>query len=445
MTGFALAYGLALALQQDRDGVLSMEEAVRIAEQNAFAVRTAIEDAEESDALARLSRAAVSPQANVNTVFQWFYTSGFGELQPSGSQTSTSLNLNLNQAIDISGVNRARIRAADLLADAADARVDVARNDVRNLVRTTYSSALQANELVEVQQAAVTANASRLEDARIREREGAIARFDVIRFESQLRQSEQALVEARGNLEVSKQNLNLAMGRAIETPITLEGEETFREAELDPAALVQVALANRPEVVSAEFTVEALRQSRLAEERERLPSLAVGANYGRNFDPSFGQAGSTAAAQATVSFPLLTGGAIEASTRAARQREERAMIQLEQLQLAVALEVRSAVTRYETAVEAYAAAQSNAELAREALRLAELRYREQAGIQLDVITAQADLTAAEAAVASAAFQVRIAYADLQRAVGADDLTQAPGDEPGSPTSTNQEGQEGLIR
>jgi outer membrane protein TolC len=99
-------------------------------------------------------------------------------------------------------------------------------------------------------------------------------------------------------------------------------------------------------------------------------------------------------------------------------------IQLEQAQLGVALAVLNAVTQYETALESKAAADQNVVLATEALRLAQLRYDEGAGILLDVTTAQADLTAASNRAAAARFQVRLAYAQLQLAVGQDDLSAA---------------------
>jgi outer membrane protein len=83
--------------------------------------------------------------------------------------------------------------------------------------------------------------------------------------------------------------------------------------------------------------------------------------------------------------------------------------------------VRAALTRLETARKAHETALAGLALARESLRLAGLRYDEQAGILLDVTTAQAELTRAEGAVVTARYQYLTAVAALQRALGTDDL------------------------
>jgi outer membrane protein len=88
----------------------------------------------------------------------------------------------------------------------------------------------------------------------------------------------------------------------------------------------------------------------------------------------------------------------------------------------VSLEVRSAYTKLVTAREAYDVAVSGRDLAKEALRLAQLRYDEGAGILLDVTTAQADLTRAQVAAVNARYQYLAAVAALQKAIGQDDLS-----------------------
>ena len=119
-----------------------------------------------------------------------------------------------------------------------------------------------------------------------------------------------------------------------------------------------------------------------------MPSLTLNAGYGRTIDPGFGQPEQSTTASATISIPIVTGGAIRANTERARQAEERAQILLEQLQLTVAFEVRTAITQWQTAYASYQTAVQNREVAEEAFRIAQLRYNEGAGILLEVSTAQ---------------------------------------------------------
>ncbi|MFX6834738.1 TolC family protein, partial [Acinetobacter baumannii] len=78
--------------------------------------------------------------------------------------------------------------------------------------------------------------------------------------------------------------------------------------------------------------------------------------------------------------------------QAANRDVEIAQLQFEQLSLGVALSVRRAATNAFTANRSLDVAKANVTVAREALRLAQLRYDEGAGILLDVIVAQSDLT-----------------------------------------------------
>jgi outer membrane protein TolC len=215
------------------------------------------------------------------------------------------------------------------------------------------------------------------------------------------------------------------LARAVETdfePVALPEIDPNLE---DPMAYVRGSLLNRPEVKQAETSIEALTKNREAEQRAALPTLTLQAGHTEIIDPGFGQPDRTTSASATVSVPIVTGGAIRANTQKARELEERGKILLQQLQLAVAFEVRSAITQFETAVASYETAAQNRVLAEESLRLAQLRYDEQVGILLDVTIGQADLTAAQSAEVVAAYQLRAAYAALQKAVGIDDLKNLP--------------------
>ena len=147
----------------------------------------------------------------------------------------------------------------------------------------------------------------------------------------------------------------------------------------------------------------------------------MSANHTQNIRPSAFSPDSTSNVQAVLSIPLYTSGIIDARVKAARSDEEIGKLRFEQLQLAVALDVRAAFTRYVSARSKLGVAQANEAVAREALRLADLRYDEGAGILNDVTTAQAELTAARAAVLTAIDEYLKAYAALQQAVGVDNL------------------------
>lgn len=438
MTGIVLMFAV-LAARQDVPQ-LTLAEALAQAEASAFTVRIADSNIREADAQETIARAALGPGATLSGTTTWADTRTSGDFGQNGSSLSTSVNLVIRQLIDISRTASLRVDAAEFNTEALRAARDAELNTLRGQVKQKFFAALQAKELVGVRTAAVSSTQERLDKMRIRFNENAIARFDVLRVESELKRAQQDLIQAEGDYRLAKQDLNNILARPIDTEFEPVGSPTFETELRDPLVYVRGSLVERPEIRQANFSIQALTKLREVEQRAGLPTMNVQAGFGQNIDPGFGQPDRQTTASATISIPIVTSGAIKANTQRARENEERGKILLEQLQLAVTFEVRVALTQWATAKASYDTAVQNRVFAEEAYRLAVLRYDEQVGILLDVTVAQAELTAARANEVIAAYQLRTAYAALQKAVGTDDLESlnAPVQEsPASPKTQEQ--------
>lgn len=436
MTLQVLFLGFVPLFVPQNSPVLTLDEALKIAETQAFDLRVAKSQAESAKAQVKVTEADLYPSAKFSATTTYAdskTTSGFGQ---NGSYTNTNLSLTASKIIDISGIYRNQILAARYSKLAQDANVAVTKNTLRGDVKAAFFAVVQSKEQVDVAEAAKTASEARLSKARIQEQEGSIPRFDVLRLEVDLKKAEQDLSDAKGNYVLAKQQLNNTIGRPIETEFEVEAQPVIVAKPDEAAAYVATALKDRPEIQKAQLGIKALEESRKATEKAAAPSLSVGASYGRNVDPGFGQPNETTSASITFSLPITVPGVVSANSKTAQESENQAKIQYEQLQLGVALQVQQALTSLNTALEAYDTALKNEELATEALRLAQLRYDEKVGILLDVTTSQTDLTQAQSNVAAAAYRVRSAYAALQQAVGTDDLTHL--DTPGAPADKTAE-------
>ncbi len=118
-----------------------------------------------------------------------------------------------------------------------------------------------------------------------------------------------------------------------------------------------------------------------------------------------------------ATFPLFDGGVTADRIREAELRLEQLKVVEAQLRQRIELEVRQSVLNLGAAGEELAAAVKTIEQAREALRIAQGRFREGVGTNLEVIAAQAALAQAEAARVQALFAFSTARAQLERAVG----------------------------
>ena len=418
-----LSIKIALAFMSAQDsGVLTLDQAVDLAINNAYSVKISREELERAKQSVRIAEGALGPSVGGQASYVYSKTHG-GSSQANAfiPNDAGAVAISVSQLIDISGEKRKLADAATWQSRAQEQAIRTEINALKGQIRNLYYAALQAEALVAVQSEALKANQERLDKAKIRFEQGAIPQFDVLRFESEVRKSQQDLLDAQTNVELAKQQLNSVMGRAIETEFGLQRTEGDPGVPNDASGLVRSALETRPELLQVLYSNKALEKTRESHQRAKLLTINVSANHTQNIRPSAFSPDSTSNVQAVLSIPLYTSGIIDARVKAARSDEEIGKLRFEQLQLAVALDVRAAFTRYVSARSKLGVAQANEAVAREALRLADLRYDEGAGILNDVTTAQAELTAARAAVLTAIDEYLKAYAALQQAVGVDNL------------------------
>jgi outer membrane protein len=119
----------------------------------------------------------------------------------------------------------------------------------------------------------------------------------------------------------------------------------------------------------------------------------------------------------TVSLRAFDGGRVAAAAAQATAQAEALERQVEDLKGRLRLEVTSRALDLRTAQAAVAVAARNLEAARENLRVARDRYQEGVVPSSELLDAETALLRAGLDQTSAATQVRIALANLDRAVG----------------------------
>jgi hypothetical protein len=165
------------------------------------------------------------------------------------------------------------------------------------------------------------------------------------------------------------------------SPITLEGA-------------TEEALQQRADLASAAADVKAAEAMRRAERAQRLPVLALNANYGgggpnaADFTQVYEVAGS-------VSVPIYTGGWIAADIEQAEADLERRRAEYEDLHRRVAYDVRFAWLDVNASQSSVAVAAKNRDLAGRALGQSQDRYLNGVTNYLEAVQAQAVVAAAE--------------------------------------------------
>lgn len=410
--------------------VLTMEEAVEIASKNAFSIRQQLSVIEKNRQKVKENEGALGPRMSISGTYTRFNEEITTEISPGQSIVAQPIDskqvaATVQMPIDISGNIGRIVRASKANLLASQETLKATRNDIRLATRRSYLTILRAEDQIAVAQRAVQEAEERLRLVKIEEAAGTKARIDVIRIEAQLAQAQSDLIAANNQREVSKQSLNNLLGRPIQTEF--QTSKLIAMPELPSTAVTEdldrAAQANRPEALALERTREALGLITRATERGLQPTLNAALNFQRNIDAQgLSARDQTANGTLTLNWPIFDSGVTRAQVKQARQDEEQAKIQLEQVRLGISLEVRQAMTNLVNASARLTVADRQVAAAEENYRIAQVRLASGEGITLEITDALTQLTQARTAQVAARYDYWTAYAELQRAVGSDELT-----------------------
>ncbi len=428
LAGYALGAALS-ALQGGpaQAGPLTLEEALRIAEQNAFSIQIQQSVIEQNRQRVAEARANMGPKVTISGSYTRFDREGSSNF---GGQSIVTQPIDSKQVSAVASVPIDLARNMNRLVRAARDREEASRstlratvNDVRLSTRQAYFGVLRSDGLVGVAEQRVRDAQEQLANARRLFDQQQIARVDVTRFETQVSQAQADLIAAGTARQLSQQQLNLVLARPIETIVELAPITDLPPVDLAPDSLVQAAQAQRPELLALAETLEALTNIRRAQEAGMNPSLGFQLQHNR----PIGVAGANSGGPQTfgtlqLSLPVFDSGLTRARVRAARQDEQQMRINIEQARLGISQEVRTALANLSGARARLQNAEAQVALATEVLRLARVRQAAGAGIYIEVIDAETALTSARNALVSARYDYLTSYAQLQRAVGVDSLT-----------------------
>ncbi|HRJ26217.1 MAG TPA: TolC family protein [Fimbriimonadaceae bacterium] len=400
---------------------LSLDQAIEIAEANAFSLKIADSAIAQTQEGIDEAKASGLPQVAAGATYSRFDQPPGGGGQRPTPKESKLAELTVSFPIDISGNIRRGIRVASLIEESTRLNRKAVQLELRNQVRRSFFQVLQAEELVQLAERSLQLSRERLVNTEKAFEAGTLPKVEVLRAQTLVSLGETEVTAALNRRTLAKQTLNNVMGRAIQTAVEPVSPQESWTTEAPAETLLGLAWKTRPDVLSLQLRQETLKIAREAERRGLQPSLVAGARHQRDWGDLTSTGRSNTSGTLSLSVPLLDSGITRARVRQAVEDEKQNQIQLDQLRLGVQLQIESALSSLNDARSRLISATRSAELAEETLRLEEIRFREEVAIQLEVSNAQTSLVQARTNLIQARVDYWIAWADLQRAIGADDL------------------------
>jgi outer membrane protein TolC len=255
----------------------------------------------------------------------------------------------------------------------------------------------------------------------------------VLRAEVAVANERPALIQARNNYRITKNNLSNLLGynlpREIWEDIPLNLTDTLDAApyQVDLPAAIQQALARRTELVAARKTAELQRLNVVNAKAGYKPTVQAFAGYNwvnSQFSTDVGEDIRGWNAGGQLSWDIFDGMLTRGKVVQARALYEKSRTDVDDKGRQIELEVRTAYSDFIEAREVLESQQKVQEQADEALREARARADAGTSTQLDVLDAETSLTQARTTQIQALHDYAVARARLERAIG-EDMIQKP--------------------
>lgn len=402
-------------------GTLSLQSAVALAHKSNPQIYSARAQFAKARSVVAQTNAAFLPHIAVSAQALQFDRKNevdFGALMggpslrvPIAEEWNPSFGATLSWNIDLSGAVRSARSQAEFMAIAARLDLERVQNETTLAAQLAYFDVLKARGALKVAQASLESVAIRLRNAEQHERAGNAARFDVISARRDLADAELSVREALANEELALAALKSLIG--VEQSVTIMVEPATLPT-LDSEPIVETALKARPEVLQAEAVVRAMGYGVRVAGAGNKPTLSAGLGFAVQPNHGAFTKRELGSASLTLSIPLYDGGLARAKVREAEADRLGAEAQLRAAKNQITLQVQQILTQLKAASERVALSEAAVTEAREAYRLAQVRY----GIgvtQSSVVSPQLELSTAQAALTRAEMTQSDARYDLQKA------------------------------
>lgn len=279
-----------------------------------------------------------------------------------------------------------------------------------------YLGALLARDVVKVQQQALDTYRQHLDQANKVFRAGVVARYDVIRAETAVKDQEKKVSDAQNQYDLALSALRTALVMDRETPIELRGSLQEVSESLTLLEAQKIALTDNDALKALDNKSLAYQMAGKVEEAGGRPQVAaigqvelLTGNLAAT-DPEW-----TVGVKAT--YDLYDGGARKAKVREQQVQQRKTETERQHAGNQIQLAIQSAYLDMGAARVGLEASHKSAELAEESLRLAQRRFEFGVGTSLEVLDATTTLAGARVGETQSLYQLDKAWLKLHRYVG----------------------------
>ena len=475
-----LATARPLAAQNAARSTLTVEEALDIARRNNPSYVIARNNRTRAELSLRSAFGAMMPQASTNlgASYRQGLQQYFGGVAFGATSDVLSSSWGLNFSANVSARAIAQVRSSRAALDASDATLRDTENGLRNTVVQQYHFARQMQAQADLQDSLVGSVQLQLDLAKAKEGVGSATLLDTKRAEVALGQQQVNALKAHNTADVELLRLYQYVGVPMPGPVTLTSAPPITEPTFSITQLIATARAENPALRARRSQVTQADADVRAARGDYIPTVSFNASLGgftqqyKDNNYLVNQAAASAASSRascfttdslrrgagmssiatqcnsiaftpaaadalrdgnktfpfsfkpnpynlslSINLPLFDGFGREQRVQNQIATRDETQLQAKQYELQLSTDITSA---YGTLIADYRTVKlldTNTQVARDALKLAEERYRVGLNSLVDLQQARSDYESAQANLINASFEFHRAYAALETAVG----------------------------
>ena len=410
-----------LAAQEEN---FTLQEAVSLALGSSHLLEEARAVTLERESGLEVARASTRPRLGLEANGNYLTPTATAPLPGSAFEVSQNWNYRatafLRQTLADFGRSRHQLRASKAGKDAAVASEEEARRLVALATARAYLQALSSGALLRISEDEVRARLELLENSEVRVREGAAARYDLVRSRAEL-----AAAEVRQSERLTQREKDLLTLWSLTGVRLLPQEPAFSPLPPGNASGALETALGRPEVAEIRALVEQQEQLTLAEAAENRPRLSFQSQYTRQNPVGF-QLSQQWQTGLLLEIPLYDGGLAKARSEAADARTSQLRSRLAETEREITLDVERTYLDFVQSSRELEPARRSMDEAEEAHRLSRLRYEVGLSTLQELLDTRVALTAAQAELETTQIALHLAWVEWLAASGQQRKFMNPG-------------------
>ena len=410
---------------------MDLAQCVALALEQNTEIRRAKEEVKRKEGVAIEVRSELLPKITAQGNFDYQNKSLSGFLVESGFVSADEMNwtagVRVTQLLFDGGAGLSRTKAARISQSQSVLLLQNTIDQVMLEVRRTVYTVLLNRSLIDVQTEAVDLREQQLNLQQKKFKAGTVTKFNVLTADVELANTMPQLIRARNNKRIAEVQLAriLALDYPLEQPddwmppVEVVGDLPYQPSAVNLETSLMNGVNNRPDLRATKDELRVQQELIKAAKADAfIPKIVGSGGYDVIQDQSsssFTKSLQGPVANINGTWTLFDGLQTTGRLEQLKAQFAAAEIALEEKRREVESQVRDAVVKLEEAQELVISQQKNVEQARESLRLAEARFNVGAGIQLDIINAQSNLTQARYNELQGRYDYNVALALLERA------------------------------